>query len=76
VMRGALWPVLAGIGLGIPVALYVGRLSANMLYGLSSDNPSAYIAATLALAISAVAAAYNPVRRAASIHPMDALREE
>ncbi len=76
VMRGALWPVLVGMGLGIPVALYVGHISANMLYGLSSDNPSAYIAATLALAISAVAAVCTPVHRAASINPMDALREE
>ena len=76
VMRGALRPVLVGIGLGIPVALYVDHLSANMLYGLSSDNPSAYIGATLALAISATAAVYTPVHRAASINPMDALREE
>jgi len=75
VMRGALRLVLVGIGLGIPVALYVGNLSANMLYGLSSDNPLAYIAATLALAISAAVAVYTPAHRAASINPMDALRE-
>jgi ABC-type antimicrobial peptide transport system permease subunit len=76
VMRGALRPVLLGIGLGIPVALYVGHLSANMLYGLSSDSPSAYIAATISLVISAAVAVYPPVHRAASINPMDALREE
>ncbi len=76
VMGDALRPVLVGIGLGIPVALYVGHLSANMLYGLSSDNPLAYIAATLSLAISAAVAVYTPVHRAASINPMDALREQ
>lgn len=76
VLRGALWPILIGIGLGIPAALYVGHLSAGLLYKIKSDNPLAYIGAILALAISAAVAGFIPALRAASIDPMDALREQ
>ena len=76
VMRGAFWPVLIGIVLGIPAALYIGHLSAGLLYGVKSDNPLAYLAAIIALGASGVVAAFIPAHRAASIDPMEALREE
>lgn len=76
VLRGAGWPILIGIGLGIPAALYVGHLSADLLYKVKSDNPAAYVAAILALVVSAAFAGFIPARRAASLDPMDALREE
>ena len=76
VMRGALSPILIGIALGIPAALYIGHLSASMLYGIKGNNPLAYLAATAALAMSAAIAGLIPARRAASIEPMRALREE
>jgi ABC-type antimicrobial peptide transport system permease subunit len=76
VLRGALWPILIGIALGVPAALYASRLSASLLYGISADNPLAYIGAAVVLGISAAAAGYIPARRAASIDAMDALREE
>lgn len=75
VLRGALWPVLIGIALGIPAALYVGHLSANLLYGIRSTSPLAYVAAIGALAGSAAIASLIPARRAASIDPMRALRD-
>jgi predicted permease len=76
VMRGAFGPILIGIVLGIPAALYVGHLSAGLLYGLKGDNPTAYIAAIVALGASAAVAGFIPARRAASIDPMQALRDE
>jgi hypothetical protein len=76
VLRGALWPILIGIALGVPAALYAGRPSASLLYRISADDPLAYIGAAVVLGISAAAAAYIPARRAASIDPMGALREE
>jgi macrolide transport system ATP-binding/permease protein len=76
VMRGALWPILVGIGLGIPSALYAGHLSAGLLYGISGDNPAAYLGAIIALGISAAVAGFIPARRAASVDPIDALRDE
>jgi ABC-type antimicrobial peptide transport system permease subunit len=76
VLRGALSPILLGIGLGIPAALYVGHLSASLLYGVSSTSPLAYLFATLALITSAAVAGFIPARRASSIDPMQALRDE
>lgn len=76
VMRGTLWPILIGIGLGIPAALYVGHLSAGLLFRVASNSPLAYLAAILALALSAIVAGFIPAHRAASIDPMRALREE
>ncbi|HZP06075.1 MAG TPA: FtsX-like permease family protein [Terracidiphilus sp.] len=66
VLRGTLSPVLIGIMLGIPAALYVGYLSASLLYGIRSSNPVAYLAAVGALAVSAAVAGFLPAHRAAS----------
>ena len=76
VMRSILWPILVGIALGVPAAIYAGHLSAGLLYGISSNNPRVYLTAMLVLGISAAVAGFMPARRAASIDPMDALREE
>jgi len=76
VLRDALWPILLGIALGIPAALYVSHLGASLLYGIKSTSPLAYLAAIGALAISSAVAGFIPARRAASIDPMQALREE
>jgi predicted permease len=76
VLRGALWQVLIGLGLGIPAALLAGRLMASQLYGVGSYDPLALAGATLVLGVCASAAAFIPARRAASIEPMQALRTE
>lgn len=76
VLRSTLSPILIGILLGIPAALYVDHLSASLLYGIRSSNPVAYLAAIGALAISTAVAGFLPAHRAASIDPMHALREQ
>jgi len=76
VLGSVLWPILIGLGLGIPAALYIGHLSSGLLYKVKSDNPLAYGVAILTLAISAAVAGFIPAFRAASIDPMDALREQ
>jgi len=76
VLRGALWQVLLGVGLGIPAALVAGRLMASQLYGVGSYDALALTVATLVLALCATAAGFLPARRAASLDPMEALRME
>jgi len=76
VLRGASMRVLAGIVLGLPLAVGAGKLLSAQLYGVSIYDPPALGAATIALAVSAFLAAIIPAGRAASISPMRALRTE
>lgn len=66
----------AGIGLcvGIPIAIFCGRLLQNQLYEVSRFDPMVLGGATLLLALFAVLAAIVPARRAASVDPNQALR--
>jgi len=76
VLRGALWQICVGLGLGIPAALFAGHLMASQLYGVGAYNPLALATATLVLGLCAATAGFLPARRAASIEPMEALRME
>ncbi|HLJ86036.1 MAG TPA: FtsX-like permease family protein [Candidatus Angelobacter sp.] len=76
VLTGASKRALAGLILGVPLAIGAGRLISAQLYGVSSWDPIALGIAACALAISAFFAAVIPARRAASISPMKALRTE
>jgi len=76
VLSGAFRRVLAGLILGLPLAIGAGRLISGQLYGVSSWDPLALLGAAGALAISALIAAIIPAGRAACISPMNALRTE
>ena len=74
VLRGAFQRVLAGLLLGLPLAVGAGRLISSELYGVSSWDPLALSVAASGLALCAFVAAMIPATRAASISPMNALR--
>jgi macrolide transport system ATP-binding/permease protein len=76
VMRGAMWQMLVGLLLGIPVSLYAGYLMKVLLWGVDSYDPLAIAGAPLMLVVCAAVAGFIPARRAASIEPMQALRTE
>ncbi|HLW51211.1 MAG TPA: ABC transporter permease [Candidatus Angelobacter sp.] len=76
ILLGASWRVLAGLALGLPLAVGAGKLISAQLYRVPSWDPLALTVATVALAIAAFFAAIIPARRAASISPMSALRTE
>jgi len=69
--------LLIGIGgvLGLSLALAVARLMASVLYGTSPDDPTAIGAAIAALLAAAAAASVGPTWRAASIDPVEVLRD-
>jgi len=74
---GAAWCLtVTGVLLGLAGALGTGRLIASMLYGLMPHDPSTLIGAALLLMFVALLASWIPARRAASIDPMRALRNE
>jgi len=76
VMRRALGLVAIGLAIGIPVALLGGRLMRTQLYGVRTYDPVTLAGAVFVLAAFAALAGFIPARRAASIEPMHALRQE
>ncbi len=76
VMRNALVLVAVGLAIGIPVALLGGRLMRTQLYGVRTYDPVTLAGAVLVLAAFAALAGFIPAKRAASIEPMHALRQE
>jgi predicted permease len=76
IMRESLVLVLVGIGLGGAAALAAGRLVASLLFGLQPTDPATMTAAILVVAGVSALAGYLPARRASSVDPMAALRQE
>jgi putative ABC transport system permease protein len=68
--------IVAGLVLGLAVAVSSTRLLASFLYRLEPNDPTTLVTACVVLAVSAVVAGLLPARRAANLDPMTALREE
>jgi predicted permease len=62
--------------LAIPLAVAFGRLLQNQLFGVSTHDPLTLLAVVAIIAFVVLAAALLPVRRAAAVEPMKALRYE
>jgi len=67
---------LIGAMVGVPAALVVTRLMGGVLPGVTGADPVAYVVVVALLAASAFVASYLPARRATSVDPIVALREE
>jgi len=73
--QGALQTALA-LGVGLLLALGLGRVLAQMLYQVSPSDPVALIASSIMLGSAALLACFLPARRAMRVTPMTALRTE
>ena len=76
VLRESLFVSVAGVVVGIPLAIAGAQLMRSMLFGVMPGDSISYLAALLAVTLVALIASVIPARRAASVDPIIALRYE
>jgi putative ABC transport system permease protein len=76
VLREGMLTALVGAVIGSLGAYFVGRAMQGMWFGVGAMDPIAFSIVALVLLTSAMLACLVPARRAASVDPMTALREE
>jgi putative ABC transport system permease protein len=65
-----------GSVVGVVCALAASRLITSLLYGVTPNDPLAFLVAILLISVVTLAATYVPARRATKVDPMVALRCE
>jgi predicted permease len=76
ILSDSLMLTVAGVAMGLPLAMLVGRALASSLYGVMPLDAITYTAAVVGVAAVALVASAVPAARAASIDPIRALRME
>jgi predicted lysophospholipase L1 biosynthesis ABC-type transport system permease subunit len=76
IVRDAAGPVALGIAIGLCGAAGVTRVIASFLFETEPTDPVTFASAAMALAATALVAAWIPARRAAHVHPVAALRAD
>jgi putative ABC transport system permease protein len=76
VVRGALPVIACGIGVGLLVSAFLGRLLAAMLFGVQPRDPMSFAIVPAVLVLTAAVAVAGPAWRATRIDPAVALRGE
>jgi ABC-type antimicrobial peptide transport system permease subunit len=73
--QGALYAA-AGLLLGVPAALALGRFIESVLFGVTARDPLTFTALSVAVTATTLLACLIPARRAARVNPMKTMRAE
>ncbi len=76
ILKDSLLLIAAGVAVGIPLAMLVGRALASSLYGVKPLDPATYLLAVAGVAAVGLLASAAPAGRAATVDPIRALRTE
>ena len=76
ILRESALLILAGVAVGLPVAIAAARMISSRLYGLKPADPLTIAGTILLLAAVTGLASYIPARRATKVDPLVALRHE
>jgi len=76
ILQDSLLLTMAGVVIGVPLAMLVGRALNSSLYGVKPLDAFSYFLAVIGVAVVALVASAVPAGRAASVDPMRALRTE
>jgi putative ABC transport system permease protein len=69
-------PTLIGVAIGLAGALALGRVLANLIYGIKPTDPITFGAVSVLLAGVGLFASVIPAYRATRVEPMKTLRDE
>ncbi|HTE47783.1 MAG TPA: FtsX-like permease family protein [Gemmatimonadaceae bacterium] len=69
-------PALIGLFAGIPAAVLVGRALSASVYGIRPFEPTVIAAVVVMVVVATLAAAYLAARRALTVNPLEAIRNE
>ena len=67
--------VLAGLAIGVPIALWTGKLVGSLLYGVEARDTGTIAAAAITLGAVAIVASLTAASRATRIDPAEVLRQ-
>jgi predicted permease len=76
ILRDSLLLTMAGVVMGVPLAMLVGHALTSSLYGVKPLDAVSYLLAIVGVTMVALVASAVPAGRASSIDPMTALRTE
>ena len=76
IVRDGLRVTLAGVALGVVVALWSGQFVTPLLFGVSPRDPVVLAGVAIALVVAALAASLVPALRASRVDPNIALRSD
>jgi putative ABC transport system permease protein len=68
--------MIAGVLIGLPLAIGLARLLSSLLYGVQSNDFVSFFAGAALLGLVVFLACYLPARQATRVDPMVALRYE
>ncbi len=76
VLQDAMGTVCVGLVLGLPAAIWIGRLVADLFEGLAATGTATIFGAGAIMLSVALLASYVPARRAARVDPIEALQHD
>jgi ABC-type antimicrobial peptide transport system permease subunit len=76
VLFQGMWLTLVGLAAGLALAFGLTRFIAELLYGVSANDPMTVALVATLLAIISLLACYLPAHRAMRVNPVSAIREQ
>lgn len=76
VLQGGMKPALTGISVGLVVAFALARVLESLLFEVKTHDPLVFLSSISLLALVAAISTYIPARRAATVNPVVALRND